>query len=108
MVELAFRPRRSVRIGALHALAAPYSVAPDWTVKRVARMGERYLLQSGLPAPASPGSLFEPVPDTGRTRGGWGEPERAQAKRTLALVALAGMAGVGALALARPRSAGSR
>ena len=115
MVELAFRPRRSVRIGALHALAAPYSVAPDWTGRRVARLGERYFLRSGPPAPPSPASLFEPVPDTGRTRGGWGEPERARAKRTfgnmaLAFMALAGMAGAGALALAqpRPRSTGSR
>jgi short-subunit dehydrogenase len=110
MVELAFRPRRSVRIGALHALAAPYSVAPDWTGRRVARLGERYFLRSGPPAPASSGALFEPIMDTGRTRGGWGEPERARVKRTLAIMALAGMAGMGVLALAqpRPRSTGSR
>ncbi|UEM02834.1 SDR family oxidoreductase [Skermanella rosea] len=102
MVELAFRPRRSVRIGAQHALAVPYAVAPDRTGRLVARLGERFLLRSGPRAPASPGSLFEPVMDGRRTRGGWGEPERARARRTLAVLALAGMAGLGAAALARP------
>jgi NAD(P)-dependent dehydrogenase (short-subunit alcohol dehydrogenase family) len=104
MVELAVRPRRSVRIGAAHALTVPYSIAPDWTGRRVARMGERFFLRSGPPAPSSSGSLFEPVMDTGRTQGGWGQPERARAKRNLTLVALAGVVGLGALALTRPQS----
>jgi NAD(P)-dependent dehydrogenase (short-subunit alcohol dehydrogenase family) len=98
MVELAVHPRRSVRIGAAHALAAPYWIAPDWTGKLVAGLGRRFFLHSGPPAPPSSGSLFEPVMDGGRIRGGWGEPERARAKRNLALVALAGLS---ALAVVR-------
>jgi NADP-dependent 3-hydroxy acid dehydrogenase YdfG len=104
MVELAVHPRRSVRIGAAHALAVPYWMAPDWTGKLVASLGERFFLRSGPPAPPSSGSLFEPVMDVGRTRGGWGEPERTHAKRGLAVAVLAGMVGLGAIALARPRS----
>jgi len=101
MVELAVHPRRSVRIGAAHALAAPYWIAPDWTGKLVAGLGRRFFLHSGPPAPPSSGSLFEPVMDGGRIRGGWGEPERRRAKRNLALVALAGLS---ALAVVRHRS----
>jgi hypothetical protein len=101
MVELAVHPHRSVRIGAAHALAAPYWMAPDWTGKLIAALGRRFLLQSGPLAPPSSGSLFEPVMDRGRIRGGWGEPERSRAKRNLALVALAGLS---ILAVVRHRS----
>jgi hypothetical protein len=104
MVEQAVYPRRSVRIGAARALDAPYWMAPDWTGKLVAALGKRFFLHSGPPAPPSSGSLFEPVMDKGRTRSGWGEPERARAKRNLAMLASAGMAGLGVIALAQPRS----
>jgi short-subunit dehydrogenase len=40
IVGLALRPRRSVRVGALNALALPYTIAPDAAGKLVARLGE--------------------------------------------------------------------
>ena len=60
------------------------------------RMACRYLLESGPPAEAFDGTLFEPVREGVGTRGGWGLPERRRARKA-ALVALVGIAGASAL-----------
>jgi hypothetical protein len=46
MVELAIHSRRSERIGAAHALTAPYWMAPDWTGKLMAGLGVIALARS--------------------------------------------------------------
>jgi NAD(P)-dependent dehydrogenase (short-subunit alcohol dehydrogenase family) len=47
IVSLALRPRRSVRVGVLHASAVPYALAPDPTGRLAARRGRRFLFRSG-------------------------------------------------------------
>ncbi len=97
IVGLALRPRRALHIGALHALAAPYALAPDSTGRSVARLGRRFLLHWGPPASASDGGLFETVRTEAAIRGGWGIPERRRARRAMAIAAtLAGLAGASA------------
>ncbi|HEV2123716.1 MAG TPA: short-chain dehydrogenase, partial [Chloroflexota bacterium] len=49
IVGLALRPRRAVRIGALHTSAVPYALAPDTTGRLVGRLAKRFLLHSGPP-----------------------------------------------------------
>src|ERR671917_2585193 len=72
IIGLALRPRRSVRVGALHASAVPYALAPDPTGRLVAGLGQRFLFRSGPPADNNDGGLFETVPAEAEVRGGWG------------------------------------
>ena len=101
IVGLALRPRRSVRVGALHASAVPYALAPDPTGRLAARLGGRFLFRSGPPADASDGGLFETVAGRAEVRGGWGEPGRKRVRRALAIGAAFA---AGALALFLPRA----
>jgi NAD(P)-dependent dehydrogenase (short-subunit alcohol dehydrogenase family) len=87
IVSLAIRPRRSVRVGVLHASAVPYALAPDPTGHLAARRGRRFLFRSGPPADATDGGLFETVPAKTEVRGGWGIPERGRARRAVAIAA---------------------
>ena len=100
IVGLALRPRRSLRVGALHASAVPYALAPDPTGRLAARLGGRFLFRSGPPADVSDGGLFETVAGRAEVRGAWGIAERRRARRALAIGgALA--AGVAAVFLPR-------
>jgi hypothetical protein len=92
IVGLAVRPRRSVRVGSLNALAVPYRVAPDVVPRLAARLGRRYLLRSGPPAPPDPGGLLGPVAGPAHTRGGWGREQRRTARLLMASAAAAGLA----------------
>jgi len=85
IVDLALRPRRSVRVGALHASAVPYALAPDPTGRLAGRLGGRFLFRSGPPADDSDGGLFETVDGKAEIRGGWGNPERRRARRAVAI-----------------------
>jgi NAD(P)-dependent dehydrogenase (short-subunit alcohol dehydrogenase family) len=105
IVGLALRPRRSLRVDALHASAVPYALAPDLVGRLAARLGGRFLFRSGPPADASDGGLFETVPAEAAARGDWGLPERALARRAATIAALAGLAGVSAALLSRARRA---
>jgi len=107
IVGLAQSPRRSTRVGALHASAIPYALAPDSTERLVGRLGGRFLLRSGPAADASDGGLFETVPAGADVRGGWGMPERARAKRAVALAVIAGLAGASGALVSRTRFAES-
>jgi NAD(P)-dependent dehydrogenase (short-subunit alcohol dehydrogenase family) len=49
IVGLALRPRRAVHVGALHASAVPYALAPDSTGRMMGRLGRRFLFRSGPP-----------------------------------------------------------
>jgi len=104
IVGLALRPRRSVRVGALHASAVPYALAPDRTGRLAARLGRHFLFRSGPLADASDGGLFETVAGRAEVRGEWGMPERRRARRAVAIgAALA--AGASALLVSRIRGA---
>jgi NAD(P)-dependent dehydrogenase (short-subunit alcohol dehydrogenase family) len=98
IVGLALRPRRSVRIGVLHASSVPYTLAPDPTGRLASRLGGRFLLRSGPPADASNGGLFGTVPAEAEVRGDWGMPERRRAKRAV-VIAAALVAGTSAVLL---------
>src|SRR5215217_7445691 len=100
IVGLALRPRRSARVGSLHALALPYAIAPDAVGRLAARSGGRFLFGSGPPSPDSDGGLFETVAGRAEARGDWGTSERRRARQTVAIVA-ALAAGVSGLLLAR-------
>jgi NAD(P)-dependent dehydrogenase (short-subunit alcohol dehydrogenase family) len=104
IVGLPLRPRRSIRVGALHASAVPYALAPDSTGRLAARLGKHFLFRSGPPADASDGGLFETVAGRAEARGDWGMPERKRARRAVAIgAALA--AGASALLFSRIRGA---
>jgi NAD(P)-dependent dehydrogenase (short-subunit alcohol dehydrogenase family) len=106
IVGLALRPRRSVRVGSLNALAVPHAIAPDAAGRLVARLGRRFLFRSGPAAPDSDGGLFGTVAGRAEARGDWGAPERRRARRTAAVAAaLAG--GVYGYLLSR-RAGGAR
>jgi hypothetical protein len=107
IVGLALRPRRAAHVGALHASAVPYALAPDSTGRLVGQLGGRFLLRSGPPADASDGGLFETVAAGPEVRGGWGVAERARTRRAVALAAFAGLAGASAALLSRSRLAES-
>jgi hypothetical protein len=107
IVGLALRPRRAVHVGALHASAVPYALAPDSTGRMMGRLGRRFLFRSGPPADASDGGLFETVQGEAEVRGGWGIPERARARRAVAIAAFAGLAGASVVLLSRTRYAES-
>ena len=100
IVGLAFRPRRSARVGALNASYLPYALAPDLSGRLAARFGGRYLFRLGPPADDSDGGLFGTVEGKAETRGGWGEPQRRRARRAAAIRA-AIAAGVTAALLSR-------
>jgi NAD(P)-dependent dehydrogenase (short-subunit alcohol dehydrogenase family) len=104
IVGLALRPRRSVRVGALHASAVPYALAPDSTGRLAARLGGRFLFRSGPPADATDGGLFETVAGRAEARGDWGMPERRRARRAVAIGA-AVAAGASALLFSSIRRA---
>jgi hypothetical protein len=104
IVGLALRPRRSVRVGALHASAVSYALAPDPTGCLAARLGGRFLFRSGPPSDASDGGLFETVPAKAEVRGDWGIPERRRARRAVAIAA-ALVTGTSAVLLLRTRHA---
>ncbi|MGY1707339.1 SDR family NAD(P)-dependent oxidoreductase [Geodermatophilus sp. SYSU D00697] len=97
IVGLASRPRRAVRVGALNGVAVPYALAPERVVRLAARLGRRYLLGWGPPAPPDPGALFGPVPGPAEPRGDWGRPQRRRSRLAAASLVLAGAA-----AAARP------
>jgi hypothetical protein len=99
IVGLALRPRRSVRVGALNALALPYTIAPDSAGRLVSRLGGRYLFGSGPAASDSDGGLFGTVAGRAEVRGDWGMPERRRARQAVAIAVLA--AGVSGLLIAR-------
>jgi NAD(P)-dependent dehydrogenase (short-subunit alcohol dehydrogenase family) len=103
IVGLALRPRRSVRVGALHASAVPYALAPDAIGRLAARLGGRFLFRSGPPAGASDGGLFETVVGRAEIRGGWGMPERKRVRRAVAVGAV--LAGASAVFFSRTRRA---
>jgi hypothetical protein len=104
IVGLALRPRRSVRVGALHASAVAYALAPDPTGRLAARLGGRFLFRSGPTADASDGGLFETVAGRAEVRGGWGIPQRSRARRAVA-IGVALLAGASAVFLPRARRA---
>ena len=101
IVGLALRPRRTIRVGALHASAVPYALAPDSTGRLAARLGRHFLFRSGPPADASDGGLFETVAGRAEARGDWGIPERRRARRAVLIAALT--AGASALLFSRIR-----
>jgi NAD(P)-dependent dehydrogenase (short-subunit alcohol dehydrogenase family) len=107
IVDLALRPRRSVRVGALHAAALPHALAPDLIGRVVARLGGRYLFHTGPPGTDSDGGLFETVQGEATARGDWGIPQRARARRVVALGTFAGLAGASVALLWRTRRAES-
>ena len=101
---LVLRPRRSIRVGALHVSAVPYALTPDLTGSSAARLGRQFLFRSGPPADASDGGLFKTVVGRAEARGGWGMPERKRARLAVAIgAALA--AGASALLFSRIRGA---
>ena len=81
VVELARHPRRALRLGAQHAAALPYALAPDLVGRTMARASAHYFLHSGPRAPTSDGALFEPPPVTPEVRGAWGVPQRRRARQ---------------------------
>jgi short-subunit dehydrogenase len=101
MVELALRLRRAVHVGAQHAVALPYAAMPERVGRVAGRLGRRFFLESGDPAAACDGSLFEPVRDEMGVHGAWGEPQRTRARRTLTAAALLGLVAGSAFTLAR-------
>jgi len=104
IVGLALRPRRSIRVGALHASAVPYALTPDPVGRLAARLGGRFLFRSGPPADTTDGGLFETVPAGAEVRGGWGLEERRRVRRTVA-VGGALAAGASVVLLSRIRQA---
>ncbi len=100
IVGLALRPRRALHLGLQHALALPYTLAPEATGLVAGPLWERFLLRSGPPAPPSDGTLFEPVAEGTGTRGGW-RPEPAGGASLAGLALLAALPlGLAALGLA--------
>src|SRR5215216_5995151 len=104
IVGLALRPRRSVRVGALHASAVPYALTPDPVGGLAARLGSHFLFRSGPPANATDGGLFETVPAGAEVRGDWGLDERRRSRRAVA-VGVALVAGASVVLLSRIRQA---
>lgn len=111
VVKLALRPRRTLHLGAQHALAPGYMFAPESTGRLVGRLLQRFLLHSGPPAQDSEGILFGPMASGTGTRGRWDEYD-ARVRATAASVAvvggLAGAAGIAALFVARSGRARNR
>jgi short-subunit dehydrogenase len=70
IVDLALRPRRSICVGALHASAVPYALAPDLVGRLAAMLGGRFLFRSGPPADTTDGGLFDTVAGGAEVRGG--------------------------------------
>ena len=91
VVGLALRPRRAVHLGAQHAWALPYALAPDAAGRLTARLGGRFLLRSGPVVAAYSGTLVAPTAYPAEVRGGWGLPERARARRAVAAIGLGGV-----------------
>ncbi|WP_159349666.1 SDR family oxidoreductase [Roseomonas harenae] len=98
IVSLAQYPRRSLHLGLHNALAVPYAVAPEATGRTAGKMMEGFLLHSGQPAPATEGTLFDPVAEGTTTRGGW-RPDPGTATSLTASLALLAAVPIGLLAL---------
>ncbi len=90
------RPRRARRVGALHGVSALYALVPDLTGRALARAGRWFYLSAGTPAGPTDGGLFTSRLAGAETRGGWGEPHRARARRVA--LAATGVATVGTAA----------
>jgi NAD(P)-dependent dehydrogenase (short-subunit alcohol dehydrogenase family) len=103
IVGLARRPRRARRVGALHAVSAPYALAPEMTGRLAARLGRRFLLSAGTPTGPNDGGLFTTRLTAAETRGGWGEPHRTRARRIALLTTGAATLGTAARVLFRGR-----
>jgi short-subunit dehydrogenase len=101
IVELTRRPRRARRVGTLHALSAPYALAPETAGRLAARLGRRFLLHGGTPVDPTDGGLFTTRLTAVVTRGGWGEPHRTRARRTATGAGLVAAAGAAARLLGR-------
>jgi NAD(P)-dependent dehydrogenase (short-subunit alcohol dehydrogenase family) len=102
IVGLAVRPRRAVRVGAGNLLSAPFALAPEVTGRLLARLGRRYLLDSGPATPPYAGALFGPLPDgPAEVRGGWGARQRRIARAGAAVLGAAVVAGGTAVARRR-------
>jgi NAD(P)-dependent dehydrogenase (short-subunit alcohol dehydrogenase family) len=101
IVGLALRPRRALHLGLQHALALPYTLAPEATGRIAGPLWERFLLRSGSPAPPSDGTLHEPMAEGTGTRGGWRAEPGAGAAPLAGLALLAALPlGLAALGLA--------
>jgi NAD(P)-dependent dehydrogenase (short-subunit alcohol dehydrogenase family) len=100
IVQLAVRPRRAVRVGAMNLGSVGRALAPDAVGRLTARLGRWYLLRSGPPSEPFAGGLFGPVDGPAQTRGGWGARQRR--------VARAGVAALGAGAVAAGAAAARR
>jgi short-subunit dehydrogenase len=98
IVGLALRPRRALHLGLQHALAVPYTLAPEMTGRIAGPLWERFLLHSGPPAPPTDGTLFEPMPQGTGTRGNWDNPS-AGLGLPVASMALMAMVPLGLAAL---------
>lgn len=89
IVSLAEHPRRSRRVGALHARSAAYALAPDLAGRFAAKLGGHHFLRSGAPAEPTEGALFDTRRSSVTARGGWGSHERTMARAMTVGVAAA-------------------
>ena len=72
IVGLALHPRRALHLGLQHAMALPYTLAPEATGRIAGPLWERFLLHAGQPAPPTDGILSEPMAEGTGLRGSWG------------------------------------
>jgi short-subunit dehydrogenase len=99
IVGLARHPRRSLHLGLQHALALPYTLAPEATGRIAGPLWERFLLHSGPPAPPSDGTLHEAMAEGSGLRGRWGGGAFAGTGVSLATLALMAALPIGLAAL---------
>jgi hypothetical protein len=88
IVDLALHPRRALHFGLQHALALPYTLAPEMTGRIAGPLWERFLLRSGPPAPPTDGTLSEPMAEGTGLHGSWGGGAPAGGSVSLAALAL--------------------
>jgi len=65
IVGLSAHPRRALHIGAHHAMAPAYMLAPEPTGRLTGRFLQRFLFNTGPPASTNEGILFGPMPEAG-------------------------------------------
>ena len=99
IVGLARHPRRALHLGLQHALALPYTLAPEASGRSAGPRWERFLLRSGLPAPPTDGTLHEPMAEGTGLRGRWGADAPAGGGVSLAALALMAALPIGLAAL---------